>query len=89
MSDNRAIFKFNDGNVELLCSECGAVVKTDPKFDIVVKFAAKGIVTLEPQYCDKHKYLGMYGHEKEVEMTKQGIKEQLREGIMDSDNIEE
>jgi hypothetical protein len=46
------------------------------------KYAAKGVVTLLPQYCDEHKYLDMDYLTKKKESLRKGIKNELRESIL-------
>ena len=79
---SKAIFNNNNGVAEILCSKCGRIVKTQPEFSTIEKYALDGMVSLAPQYCDRHKYLDMFGNEKKREMARQGIKEKLREGIV-------
>lgn len=79
---NKAIFKFNNGNMAILCSKCRAIIKTGVDFNEMEKFAAKGVITLLPQYCLKHKYMNLYGQERELEKRKMGIKEKLREAVI-------
>jgi predicted kinase len=78
----KAVFNNNNGTLELLCSECGKVVLSEPDFNATIKYAAKGVTSLSPMYCHDHLYMGMYGKEKSREMRKRGIQEKLREGIM-------
>jgi hypothetical protein len=52
MSNNKAIIKFNGGNLALLCNECRTIIKTGKDFtkeelDFVFE---KG--KLSPQYCE-------------------------------------
>lgn len=79
---NTAIFKEINGIRAILCSKCGKVVKTEPDFNIIEKYALNGQISLSPQYCDKHKYINMFGQEQKMEKLRRGIKEKLREGIM-------
>jgi hypothetical protein len=53
----KAIVKFNGGNLALLCSGCSAIIKTGKDFtqeelDYVLE---KGKNTLSPQYCESCK----------------------------------
>lgn len=55
MNNDKAIIKFNGGNLALLCSKCRTIIKTGKDFtkeelDFVFE---KG--TLLPQYCEKCK----------------------------------
>jgi hypothetical protein len=52
MSNNKAIVKFNNGNLAMLCNECRTIIKTGKDFtkeelDFVFE---KG--KLSPQYCE-------------------------------------
>jgi len=49
--DEKAIFKFNNGNGALLCSKCRVIIKTGRDFDDLELKAIKGEVKLPPQYC--------------------------------------
>lgn len=79
---SKAIFKKINGNICLLCSKCGKVIKCKPDFNTMERYAFDGVVSMSPRYCDEHKYLDMTGPEKRREMIKRGIREKLREGIM-------
>jgi predicted kinase len=79
---NKAVFNTTSNGIELLCSECGICIRTQDQFDVNTQYAAKGIITLLPQYCDAHKYLGMDGNDRKREIVRRGIREKLREGIM-------
>lgn len=53
----KAIVKFNGGNLALLCSGCSVIIKTGVEFtqeelDYVLE---KSKNTLPPQYCEKCK----------------------------------
>jgi len=84
----RAIFKYNDGSTALLCNECRAIIKTSKDFDDLERIASTGVVTLLAQYCKDHKYLGLHGLEKEIEMKRMGIKTKLREAIMNKNILD-
>lgn len=52
----KAILKFNSGNLALLCSMCRAIVKTGRDFnEEESKFAKGEIDYLDPLYCEKCK----------------------------------
>ncbi len=53
--DEKAIFKFNNGNGALLCSKCRTIIKIGKDFDDLELKAIKGEVEMPPQYCDKCK----------------------------------
>lgn len=78
----KAVFKNNNGTLEILCSECGKVVLSEPDFNTTIKYAVKGVTSLSPMYCNDHIYLNMQGKYRSREMRKRGIQEKLREGIM-------
>ena len=50
-----AIFKFNNSQLALLCSECRAILKTGKEFTIDELKASQGKKYLPPQYCDECK----------------------------------
>jgi len=53
---NKAIFKFNNGNGALLCSNCRVIIKTGKNYPTEEKEAAYGKENnLPAQYCDKCK----------------------------------
>lgn len=79
---NKAIFKFNNGNLALLCSECGKIIKTGSEFDVVETLGSKGVVSLMARFCSEHEHLGLFGYERSEDMIKKGIKEKIREAIM-------
>lgn len=54
MSD-KAIFKFNSGQIALICSKCRTIIKEGKDLTKMEFKALKGEVKLPPQYCDKHK----------------------------------
>jgi hypothetical protein len=47
----KAIFKFNDGNLALLCSGCSVIIKTGTDFTSLEHSACKGEAKLPAQYC--------------------------------------
>ncbi len=49
------IFKFNSGNLAILCSNCRTIIKTGIDFTEDEKKAMKGEITLEEQFCNKCK----------------------------------
>lgn len=51
---SKAIFKFNDGNKALLCSECSTIIKTGKDFTDEENKAFKGEVEMKERYCYKH-----------------------------------
>jgi hypothetical protein len=53
--DEKAIFKFNNGNGALLCSKCRVIIKTGRDFTEEEIKAIKEKVDMPPQYCDKCK----------------------------------
>jgi len=82
MSINKADFVNNGVNFDLLCSKCHEVIKNERDFSALEKFACDGVVSLMPQYCEKHKYKGMNGSQRRKEMVKNGIREMLKKEIM-------
>lgn len=48
-----AIFKFNNGNIALLCSKCRTIIKTGIELSNYEFLAFKGNVELASQYCTK------------------------------------
>jgi len=52
---NKAIFKFNDGQGAILCSNCRVIIKTGREYTKKETKAALGEIELEAQYCDKCK----------------------------------
>jgi hypothetical protein len=84
----KAVFNNNNGTLEILCSECGKVVLSEPDFNTTIKYAIQGVTSLSPMYCHDHKYMAMHGKNKSREMRKRGIQEKLREGISDSSDEE-
>jgi hypothetical protein len=53
--DDKAIFKFNNGNGALLCSKCRVIIKTGRDFTEEEIKAIKGKIDMSAQYCDKCK----------------------------------
>ena len=52
----KAIIKFNGGNLALLCSGCSVIVKTGKEFTSEeMEFALTKGKHLEPQYCESCK----------------------------------
>lgn len=49
---NKAIFKYNSGNLALLCSKCSKIIKEGKDFDEYEMKAYQGKVTMTPQFCD-------------------------------------
>lgn len=50
----RAIVKFNGGNLALLCSKCSVIVKTGKDFTTQeMEFVLTKGKHLEPQYCEQ------------------------------------
>jgi len=47
----RAVFKFNSGQLAILCSNCSVIIKIGKDFSEKEKEAAGGDGSLEPQYC--------------------------------------
>ena len=50
-----AIFKFNDSQLAILCSECRVILKTSKEFTIDELKASQNEMELEAQYCDECK----------------------------------
>lgn len=56
MEKEKAIVKFNSGNLALLCSSCSVIIKTGKDFTQEEKdFVMQDDKYLPPQYCDKCK----------------------------------
>lgn len=51
----KARFKFNNGNLALLCSKCSVIIKEGYQFTEDELKACKGEKYLKPQYCEKCK----------------------------------
>lgn len=49
---NKAIFKWNSGNLALLCSKCNTIIKIGIDFTEEEHQACKGKKYLKPQYCE-------------------------------------
>jgi len=49
----KAIIKFNGGNLALLCSKCRVIIKTDKDFTQEELDFALREKHLDPQYCNK------------------------------------
>lgn len=49
----KAIFKYDNGNVALLCSNCHKIIKEGWKFSEKESKAIKGEVLLSSQYCEE------------------------------------
>jgi hypothetical protein len=49
----KAIIKFNNGNLAILCSNCKKILKTGKEFNEEENKFAKGEITIPPQYCKK------------------------------------
>lgn len=52
---NKAIFKYNSGNLALMCSFCNSIIKVGYEFTNEELEACKGNKKLERQYCQKCK----------------------------------
>lgn len=52
---NKAKFKWNNGKLALLCSNCATIIKTGKDFTQDEFEAIKGNKDLESQYCEKCK----------------------------------
>lgn len=50
---NKAIFKFNNGNPVMLCSDCRTIIKYISDFTEEEKRAMKGHINIGKQYCEK------------------------------------
>ena len=55
MKKKKAIFKYNGGDLALLCSKCRVIIKRGFQFSEEELKACTGDNTLPPQYCDKCK----------------------------------
>jgi hypothetical protein len=49
----KAIVKFNNSRLALLCSKCRVIIKEGKDFSYQEKQFVKGDMYLPPQYCDK------------------------------------
>ena len=54
---NKAIFKFNNGELALLCSKCNGIIKTGKDFTEEEHLACKDEKYLKWQLCDRCKEL--------------------------------
>lgn len=54
---NKAIFKFNNGNLALLCNECKTIIKVGKEFTQEERNACKGGKQIPLQYCEECKKL--------------------------------
>ena len=52
---NKAKFKYNNGNLALLCSKCSVIIKEGYEFTEDELLACQGKKYLKPQYCNKCK----------------------------------
>lgn len=52
---NKAKFKWNSGNLALLCSKCNRILKVGSEFTEDEIKACNGKKYLNPQYCEKCK----------------------------------
>lgn len=52
---SEAIFKFNNGNLAILCSGCRAIIKTGVDFTDEETKACRGERPLTAQYCENCK----------------------------------
>ena len=52
---SKAKFKFNNGNLALLCSRCSVIIKVGFEFTDDEKKACRGEKYMPPQYCEKCK----------------------------------
>jgi len=55
MERDKAIIKFNGGNLAMLCSDCYVIIKTGKDFTTEEMEFALSSKHLEPQYCEKCK----------------------------------
>jgi hypothetical protein len=51
--ENKAIFKFNNGNLAILCSKCSKIIKVGYEFTEEEMDACMGKSELPTQYCNK------------------------------------
>lgn len=49
----KAVFKFNGGNLALLCSKCSVIIKEGRDFNNIELLCSKGLGELEACYCEK------------------------------------
>ena len=52
MEKEKAIFKFNSGNLALLCSGCHKIIKVGHEFTEDELKACRGEKSIKPQYCE-------------------------------------
>ena len=52
---NKAKFKFNNGNLAIICSRCAKIIKVGYEFTELEMMACRGIYYLPPQYCNECK----------------------------------
>lgn len=50
---NKGLFKFNNGNLAILCANCNVIIKTGIYFTSDELLACQGMKYLKPQYCNK------------------------------------
>jgi hypothetical protein len=50
---DKAIIKFNGGNLAILCSGCSVIIKTGVDFTLEEREFALNDKHLDPQYCEK------------------------------------
>lgn len=48
---SKAIFKFNNRLLALLCSGCSQIIKVGKEFTTEEREACRGTIDIEPQYC--------------------------------------
>lgn len=49
----KAIFKYNNGLLALLCSKCNTIIKTGKDFTPNELLSCQGKKYMKPQYCNK------------------------------------
>lgn len=57
---NKCIFRYNNGNLAILCSKCSVIIKRGRDFTEDEIKAMKGKINMLPQYCDKCKEIKYY-----------------------------
>lgn len=50
---NKAIIKFNGGNLAILCSGCSVIIKTSVDFTLEEREFSLNDKHLDPQYCEQ------------------------------------
>jgi hypothetical protein len=50
---NKAVFKWNNSNLALLCSKCSVIIKVGYEFTEEEHLACMRNKYLKPQYCEK------------------------------------